>query len=69
MLISVIFSMGLLTNARITNIHVYFSALTLAVSLGNSLNPLPGGLGFKQLPRVMAKINKTKHVLTLYFML
>ena len=44
-------------NARITIIHVYFSALTLAVSLGSSLNPRPGGLGFKLLPRATAYVN------------
>ena len=57
MLFSAIFSMESLKNARITITHVYFSALTLAVSLGSSLNPRPGGLGFKQLPRAMANIN------------
>ena len=44
-------------SARITIIHVYFSALTLAVSLGSSLDPRPGGLGFKQLPRSTANVN------------
>ena len=52
-----IFSMESLKNARITITHVYFSALTLAVSLGSSLNPRPGGLGFKQLPQATANVN------------
>ena len=43
MFFSDIFSMESLKNARITTTHVYFSALTLAVSLGSSLNARPGG--------------------------
>ena len=46
-----------LEKARITIIHVYFNALKLAVSLGSSLNPRPGSLGFKQLPRATANVN------------
>ena len=38
MLFSAIFSVESLKNARITITHVYFSALTLAVSLGSSSN-------------------------------
>ena len=56
MLFSAIFSMESLKNARITITSVYFSALILAVSLGSSLNPRPGGLGFKQLPRATANV-------------
>ena len=37
--------------------HVYVNALTLAVALGSSLNPRPGGLGFKQHPRATANVN------------
>ena len=37
--------------------HVYVSALTLAVAIGSSLNPRPGGLGFKQHPRATANVN------------
>ena len=33
--------------------HVYFNA----VSLGSSLNPRPGGFGFKQLPRATTNVN------------
>ena len=44
-------------NARIAIIHVYFYALIVAVSFGSSLNPRPGGLGFKQLPRATANVN------------
>ena len=43
MLCLVIFSMESLKSARITITHVYFSALTLAVSLGSSLNSRPNG--------------------------
>ena len=58
MLFSAIFSMeASLKKARITTKHVYFRALTLAVSLGSNLNPRPGGLGFKQLPRATANVN------------
>ena len=57
MLFSTIFSMESLKNARITITHVYFSTLTLAVSLGSSLNPRPGGLWFKQLSRATANVN------------
>ena len=55
MLFSAIFSM----NAIITITHAYFSALKIAVSLESSLNPRPGGLGFKQLPRATAIVKKT----------
>ena len=44
-------------NVRITIIHVYFSALTLVVSLGSSLNPRPSGLGLKPFPRATANVN------------
>ena len=57
MLFSVIVLMELLKNARIVITHVYYNALTLAVSLGGRLNPRPGGLGFKQLPRATANVN------------
>ena len=39
------------------NATCLYSALTLAVSLGSSLNRRPGGLGFKQLPRATANVN------------
>ena len=63
MLFLVIFSMESLKNARITIRHVYFSALlTLAMSLGSSLNPWPGGLRFKQLPRATANVNARENL-------
>ena len=34
-----------------------FHCITLAVSLGSSLSPRPGGLGFKQLPRATANVS------------
>ena len=40
-------------NARTTIKHVYFSALTLTVSLGSR----PGDLGFNQLLRATANVN------------
>ena len=52
-----LFSMESLKNARITITHVYFSAFGLAVSLGSSVNPRPGGLGFKSIPRDTANVN------------
>ena len=51
LLFSAIFSMK---NAIITITYIYFSALTLAVSLG--FKQL-GGLGFKQLPGATANVN------------
>ena len=57
MLFSAIFLMELLKNARVKITHVYFSALTLAMSLGSSLKPRPLGFGFKQLPQAMANVN------------
>ena len=50
-------------------IHVYFSASKLAVSLGSSLNPQPGGLGFKQLPRATANVNARKSMYDPYILL
>ena len=46
-----------LKNARITITHVYFSALTFAMSLGRSLNHWPDGLVFKQVPLATANVN------------
>ena len=43
--------------ARITITHVCFIALTLAGSLGRSLNTRPAGLVFKQLSRDPANVN------------
>ena len=57
MLFSAIVSIESLTNACITITHVYVCALTLAVSLRSSLNPRPGGLGYKQVPRATANVN------------
>ena len=66
-LFSIILQWNHLENARKAIIHVYFSAFTLAVSLESSLNPRPGGLGFKQLSRVTANVNAwKKHVWSLY---
>ena len=62
MLFSAIFSKESLKNARITITHVYFSALTFAVSLGSGLNSRPGGLGFKQLLRATANVNSRRNM-------
>ena len=52
MLFSVIFTMESLRKCKNKD-HTY----TLAVTLGNSLNPRPGGLGFKQFPCATANVN------------
>ena len=48
-----IFTMESLRKNKNNDRTCFFSAFTLAVSLGSSLNPQSGGLGFKQLPQEM----------------
>ena len=57
MLFSVIFSMKSLIKCKNNDHTCLFQCITLALSRGSSLNPRPGGLGFKQLPRATANVN------------
>ena len=57
----VIFYHGIIEKMQKYRSHMFFfSAFTLAVSLGSSLTPRPGGLGFKQLPQATANVYARK---------